>query len=80
MKEMNSTFFMVISIVVVFLLLLLFFQTSCDNINKNNKISDNDYENKYENNYENDSDLFQSTKSQAKLYIQVDDNSVINVK
>ena len=76
MKEMNSTFFMVISIVVVFLLLLLFFQTSCDNTYKNNEISDNDYD--YDSDY--DSDLFQSTNSKAILYIQVDDQSVIDIK
>ena len=76
MKEMNSTFFMVISIVVVFLLLLLFFQTSCDNTYKNNEISDNDYDS----DYDYDSDLFQSTNSKAILYIQVDDQSVIDIK
>jgi hypothetical protein len=62
MKEMNSTFFMVISIVVIFLLLLLFFQTSCEN--KNNEIN---------------SDLFKNTNNDAKLYIQVDDRSTIDV-
>lgn len=73
---MNSTFFMVISIVVVFLLLLLFFQTSCDNTNKNNKISENDYYN----DYENDSELFQSTNDKARLYIQVDNHADIDIK